>query len=186
MKSAASLANLVAIGVALGVVLAGCPDPEPIPDPEPVPVVNADYWVRVVDASLDVFADQRPPDAVCDDTGWGIDIFQQSIEVYTDVCDYPTLSQPSLEPIEPGDVVNVLAFHYTLTAPEPSEGYMAIAIDGEIVWEVTAAIPSDAEVFDQSFTAERSFPLGSEVQFHVHNHGPNTWELVSVMVTHAQ
>jgi hypothetical protein len=169
---------------ALALTLAGCPEPPPEPEPEPVAIVNADFWTRVVDPTLDVFADQRPPDAVCDDAGWGVDIFQQSIEVYTDVCDYPTLSQPSLEPIEPGDVVDILAFHYVLTAPEPSEGYMAIAIDGEIVWEVTSAIPNDPVVFEPSFTADRSFPLGSEVQFHVHNHGPNTWELVSVLVTH--
>ena len=167
-------------------VLAGCPEPEPQPDPTPVPLVIADDWMRVIDPTLDVFADQRPPDAVCEDFGWGVDPFYQALEVQTDICDYATLSQPSLEPLEPGDVVDIVAIHGTLTAETPSEGYMGLAIDGELMWEFTAAIPGDAAPIEESFTVDRSFPLGSDVQFHVHNHGPNTWALVSVMVTHAQ
>jgi hypothetical protein len=33
------------------------------------------------------------------------------------------------------------------------------------------------------FTAPRDLPIGASVQVHVHNHGPNTWELVGVQVT---
>jgi hypothetical protein len=168
----------------LVLVLGGCPEPEP--EPTPMPLVLGEEWARVVDPSVDVFADQRPSDAVCDDFGWGVDPFYQALEVQTDMCDYVTLNQPSLEPVEPGDVVNISGFHNTLTAETPSEGYMAISIDGEIVWEFTAAIPGDAAPIEESFTAERSFALGSDVQLHVHNHGPNTCALVSVMVTHSQ
>jgi hypothetical protein len=66
-----------------------------------------DGWVRVTDASIDAFADQRPPDAVCDDTGWYFDPQLMMVEVKTGLCDYLTLSQPTLEPLEPGDVIEV-------------------------------------------------------------------------------
>lgn len=58
--------------VYLALVLVGCAAPLDPPDPMPVPLVNMDSWERVTDASLDVFADQRPPDAVCDDAGWDL------------------------------------------------------------------------------------------------------------------
>jgi adenine-specific DNA methylase len=58
-----------------------------------------------------------------------------------------------------------------------------LAIGGELEWEFHVPIPSDVGVIDEEFTIDRALPVGTEIQFHVHNHGPNTWELVSVMVT---
>jgi hypothetical protein len=176
----------VLLGLALALALAGCPAPPAPPDSEPVPLVIPDGWTRVTDASLDRFADLRPADAICDDAGWNYDPLYRSLAVGTDVCDYPTFSQPTLEPLEPGDVVEIIGLHGPLTAAQPTEGYLAIAIDGEIVWELTVPIPADAAVIEGQFTVEQSFPLGSEVQYHLHNHGPNGWDLIDVLVTHAQ
>jgi hypothetical protein len=171
--------------VGLVLVLASCPAPADPPDPEPVPLVNMDGWTRVTDASLDVFADQRPADAVCDDAGWNYDPLYMSLAIGTDVCDYPTFRQATLEPIEPGDTIDITGLHGPLTAEGPAEGYMAISIDGDIVWEWTVQIPAEADVIEQQFTIDRSFPVGAEMQFHLHNHGPNGWDLIEVMVTHA-
>jgi hypothetical protein len=173
-------------GLALALAHAGCPAPPAPPDSEPVPLVIPDGWTRVTDASLDRFADLRPADAICDDAGWNYDPLYRSLAVGTDVCDYPTFSQLTLEPLEPGDVVEIIGLHGPLTAAQPTEGYLAIAIDGEIVWELTVPIPADAAVIEGQFTVEQSFPLGSEVQYHLHNHGPNGWDLIDVLVTHAQ
>jgi hypothetical protein len=170
----------------LGLVVASCsPAPEP-PDPTPVPLVNMDGWTRVTDASVDVFADQRPPDAICDDAGWSYDPLYMSLAIGTDVCDYPTFSQLTLEPLEPGDVIDITGLHGQLTAQAPAEGYMAIAIDGEIVWEWKVQIPADFAAIEEQLTLDQGFPLGSELQFHLHNHGPNGWDLIAVMVTHAE
>jgi hypothetical protein len=171
--------------VGLVLALAGCSKPADPPDPIPVPLVNPDGWVRVTDASLDVFADQRPPDAICDDAGWNYDPLYMSLAIGTDVCDYPTFSQATLEPLEPGDVIDIVAFHGVLTAEGPAEGYMGISIDGMIVWEWSVQIPSDVEVIEEQVTVDQSYPLGSEMQFHLHNHGPNGWDLQTVLVTHA-
>ena len=171
--------------ICLALVLVGCTPPPDPPDPMPVPLVIMDGWERVTDPSLDVFADQRPPDAVCDDAGWNYDPLYMALAVGTDVCDYPTFSQLTLEPLEPGDVIDIDGFHGVLTAEMPAEGYMGIAIDGEIVWELSVQIPSDVAVIEGQIMVDRSFPLGSEMQFHLHNHGPNGWDLQMVQVTHA-
>lgn len=175
----------VGLGIAITVTL-GCPAPVEPPDPTPVPLVQPDGWTRVTDASLDVFADLRPADAICDDAGWNFDPLYMSLAIGTDVCDYPTFRQATLEPLEPGDVVDIKGLHGPLTAPQPAQGYLAIAIDGQIVWEWSVEIPADADVIDEQFTIEQSFPVGAQMQFHLHNHGPNGWDLIEVMVTHAQ
>lgn len=168
-------------------LLIGCPvDPGPPVDPDPVPLAELDAWVRVTDTTQDVFADQRPTSAVCDDAGWFVDPLTQSLEIQTEVCDYLTLGQPTLEPLAPGDVVTVFAFHDILTAPEPAQGYLGLAIGGEIEWEHTVPIPADAGTIEQQFVIDRTLPAGTPMQFHVHNHGPNTWELVAVLVEPVQ
>jgi hypothetical protein len=173
------------VGAAL--VLGGCPTPnDPPPPPTPVPLVNMDDFTRVTDPSVDWFADQRPVEAICDDFGWTYDPLYMSLAVGTDICDYPTFTQPTLEPLEPGDVIDIQGLHGPLTADEPAEGYLAIAIEGEILWEWTVAIPANAAVIQDQVTIEKSFPVGAELQFHLHNHGPNGWDLMEVMVTHAQ
>jgi hypothetical protein len=172
-------------------LLSGCPVDPPADgeddssEPEPVRLVEYDGWERVTDPSVDVFADQRPADAVCDDAGWFADPIAQTLEVQTELCDYVTLRQDTLAPLEPGDVVTVFAFHDLLTAPEPAQGYLGIAIDGVIEWEHEVPIPGDAASIEQSFTIDRSLPAGTELQYHLHNHGPNTWELLAVLATPA-
>lgn len=177
--------NRTSGGLVLALALVGCPGPDDPPAPTPVPLVHMDEWTRVTDPTLDVFADQRPVDEICDDAGWSFDPLYMSLAVGTDVCDYPTFSQATLEALEPGDVVDIDAFHGPLMAEMPSEGYLGIAIDGVIVWEWTVPIPADAGVIEEQITIDQSFPVGAEMQFHVHNHGPNGWDLASVMVTHA-
>ena len=164
-------------------LLAGCPEAPPEPPPEPGPLAVAGGWERVTDPALDVFAAMRPADAVCDDAGYYVDPVVQSIEVQTDVCDYLTMRQASLKPLAPGDVVTVQAFHNELTAATPSEGYFGLALDGAVVWQQTVPIPADAAEMTGELTIERALPAGTELQFHVHNHGPNSWELLSVQVT---
>lgn len=151
-------------------------------DATPVALVQAEAWERVVDPLVDVFAAERPADAVCDDVGWSVDPTAASLEVETDLCDYLTVRQPALVALEPGDRVTVFAYHDDLDAPMPAEGYLGLAIDGELVWELSVEIPSEAADLEQTFTVDRSFALADEVQFHLHNHGPNTWELIAVRV----
>lgn len=167
---------------ALPLALIGCPtDPDP-DEPEAVTLASYDGWVRVTDPSLDLFADQRPADAVCDDAGYLFDPLTQTLEVQTEICNYLTVAQPTLVALAPGDVITVYAFHDVLTAPDLAQGYMALAIGGQIEWEHTVAIPANPAVIEQQFTIDRALPAGTPIQYHLHNHGPNTWELAAVLV----
>ena len=168
---------------ALALLLAACPTgPQPEPR-EPGPLVDAEDWARVTDPDTDDFADMRPADAVCDDAGWYVDPFRRSLEVQTEICDYLTLTQPTRMRLLPGDTVDVLGLHDVLTADVPAQGYLGLSLDGELVWELSVDIPANASTIEESFTVEREFPEASEVQLHVHNHGPNTWEIVAIDVT---
>ncbi|PRQ07878.1 hypothetical protein ENSA7_24430 [Enhygromyxa salina] len=178
--------SLVLVPACLALV-AGCPDePGPDPDPGPFNLVSADAWGRVTSPDEDAFADQRPADAVCEDVGWYVDPFAQSIEIQTELCDYLTLRQAILHEVGVGDEITVQGYHDDLTAAAPAQGYLGLALDGDIVWEFTVPIPAAAAVFEQTFTVDSSYPADTEIQLHVHNHGPNTWEVISVQVTPAR
>jgi len=166
--------------VALG---GGCPEDPPPEDPVPARLATAEGWLRVTDPTRDVFAARRPADATCDDAGYFVEPVTQSLEVQTGLCDYLTVTQATLEPLAPGDVVAIRAFHYELQAPEPGEGYLGFALDGRIEWEVRVPIPGEAGALGGEIVIDRALPAGAEMQVHVHNHGANAWELRSVMVT---
>ena len=166
-------------------VLLGCPEEAPPVDVEPMQLATPEGWVRVQPPAADVFAAMRPADATCDELGYRVDPFARSFEVQTGVCDYLTVAQPTLEPLEAGDVVSVRAFHYDLVAPTPSEGYLGFALDGAIVWEVREPIPGAPAAMSGDIVIDHAIPAGAEMQLHIHNHGENTWELLSVMLTPA-
>jgi hypothetical protein len=163
--------------------LAGCPTD---PDPQPVALLDLQDLQRVEDVTRDAFAEQRPADATCDDTGWFVDPFVGVLEVRTELCDYVTLAGPTLEPLAPGDVITIDAYHDVLSASEPGTGYIGVALGGEVVWEWQTPIPSDPTEIHESFTVTTGLPAGADLQVHVHNHGPNSWELRAVMVTHVE
>ena len=162
-------------------VLAGCDGDDPAPaDPVPKFIASIHGWTRVTDPAGDAFADQRPPGVACDDTGYGLEQLGLSFEVNTGLCDYLTVAQPTMEALEPGDVVVLRMWHDELQAPTPAQGYLGVALEGRVVWHTTVAIPSPYDTLDGEFTVDRELPEGTELQYHVHNHGINTWNLLDI------
>jgi len=167
-------------------VAMGCPDEPPPEEPVPVPLARAEAWVRVTDPQADVFGAGRPDGIECDETmGYGLEYLGPDpvLEVRTDLCDWFTGAQPSLVGLAPGDTVEIRVFHYELVAPMPAEGYVALAIGGTIAWEATVPIPGPMALHDGEIVIDREVPAGTELQFHVHNHGVNDWELVGITAT---
>ena len=184
--------NSAPIGVLLTVstmVATGCPADEPPADePEPLPVAlaNVDGWVRVLDPQADVFGAGPSEGVVCDDMmGYGIESLGPDLvfEVKTDLCNWFTGAQPTLVALAPGDTVAIRVWHYELVAPMPSEGYVALAIGGTIEWHATVAIPGPHGLLEGEIIVDRDVPAGTELQFHVHNHGINDWELFEITAT---
>ncbi len=163
-------------------LLSACPAPEPEPvDPEPFVIATIDGWVRVTDPAADVFAAMRPVDAPpCDETGYGLEQLGLSFEIKTGLCDYLTVAQPIVEPLTAGDVVTIRMWHDELQAPMPTEGYAGVALNGVLGWETTVPIPSPYGTMGGEFTVGHDVAAGTTMQYHVHNHGINSWNLLDV------
>jgi hypothetical protein len=171
----------------LGLAAVSCDGEPGEPDDEgsvaemPVPLVDPTQWA-IADASADLFAHMRPPDVVCDeDRGYYLyeTPWATLLEINTGWCNYLTAAQPLLEPLEVGDVVEVRVYHFDL-AGGPAEGYVGVGIGDEIEWEATVAIPSPSGIVKGTFEVASPVEAGTPIQFHVHNHGSNTWELYSI------
>jgi len=100
--------------------------------------------------------------------------------VETGYCNYITVAQPTLVDLEAGDELHITLWHNNLTAIEPYEAHVALLIDGTLLWETTTPVPNPAAVYDVTVPITMSAPVGSTVQYHLHNHGFNSWNLLYV------
>lgn len=157
-------------------------------EPEFESLIDHEVW-EVVDEDDDPLAEHRPEELDCGVGGWYLESDGPELEVDTNLCNYLALAQPSLRPIDVGDTLAIRFYHFDLVAPEPAEAHLRVTVDGNEVWDYEVEIPTDPEnnktpaaVFDETFAAEFSAPLGSEVMLHVHNHGQNTWTFVDLAV----
>lgn len=135
-------------------------------------------WEHVTDPTRDAFAAMRPPNTPCDASGVGLEEFGLSYEIKTGLCDYATITQPSLADLEEGDVLGIRGWHDILRAPMHTQGFVGVAIDGQMVWHTQVPIPSDYDEIEGDVTLDQDYPAGTEVQLHIHNHGINSWNVV--------
>ena len=181
--------DLAAIGVLTCTTLvAACedePDPEP-PAPVRIPLARVDAWTYVDDVAADVFGAERPDGIECDTVeGLGLENVgvDPAFEVKTGLCNYATVQQSSLGAVTAGDTIGVRAWHWELVNDEVAQGHMAIAIDGDVVWERWIDIPAAGALLEEEFVADRDYPEGVDVQFHVHNHGINSYDFLGLQAT---
>lgn len=153
---------------------------EPLP---PRQLVDAYGWTATPPAE-DVFAAMKTGRTECvpvDDYG-GVDLGgYPAFEVHTDVCNYATVSQTLKEDVFAGEHVNVRMWHFDLIAAAPAEGYTALAVEGAVRWEYHVQIPADAALASYGWITEDDIPSGTPLQFHVQNHGVNSWNLIEIV-----
>lgn len=143
----------------------------------PVDLVSPDAWERG-DLATDPIDAHRPAEVNCPPSTWGYE--DGRLEVQTGACSFAWLVQPALADIDVGDTVSVTAWHQGLDAAIPAEGHLALVIDGVVVWDTWAAIPSDPEVFSAEIILDEPVDEGAEVGVHLHNHGYNSWSVGTV------
>ena len=148
-----------------------------VPVPETAHLTDPHAWSVLEDAA-DPFADHRPDSVTCPGQAWGSEGL--TFEVDTGLCDYLSVAQPALLPLEPSDAVDIVVGHFPLIARQPAEAHAAVLIDGVIAWEVTVPIPSETQVYEAAWSPTEPVPAGAEVVFHLHNHGSNTWFLATL------
>ncbi len=143
-------------------------------------LVDHDRWHKV-DAAEDVFGD-RPPAPFCP-FGWVPELFSgmESLSVNTDTCQYLTLRQASRLEVLTGERVKVRLYHFDLASLDPAaQAHLGVALDGQVMWETHIAIPTTGAYVEATFDAPRDFPVGTPVDFHLHNHGPNSYSLLRI------
>ena len=99
------------------------------------------------------------------------------------LCDWLTLEQPSLRPIRAGDQIEVRTYHADLTAPAPDgEARMSFVIGDELVFDERVPIPFQSEFLSAIWTSPRDYPAGTQLLWHVDNHGSNEYLLIEVNI----
>ena len=73
-------------------------------------------------------------------------------------------------------------WHGQLNNPEPAEAHAVILIAGQRVFEQEVDIPGKGDVYDVLRPSPVAVQEGDEVEFYLHNHGNNTWTLLSPTV----
>ncbi|MFV8751998.1 hypothetical protein ACNOYE_15740 [Nannocystaceae bacterium ST9] len=157
----------------------GCQDPEP----EFVSLVDHSAW-QFTPAEEDPLVDHRPDVVDCGIAGWYPQLEGSELEIDTNFCNYASLRQDALAAIEVCTPIKVGIYHFDLLAPEPAQAHAALLIDGTIVWEKFIDIPGKAAVYEEEFPSPIAAPVGAEVMLHLHNHGQNTWTVLTIEAGH--
>ena len=143
------------------------------PAPEQADLVTASGWVESV--RPDPLASHREHDLAC--LPEGVRVEGGTLEVETGPCPYADLDHPLAAPVREGDRIEVLGWHGALAAEEPAEAHIALLLGRVILWERTLPIPSEADVWADEVIAPTSGEEGDPLRLHLHNHGPNSWNL---------
>jgi hypothetical protein len=142
-----------------------------------VDLIDHTDW-RAYDASLDPLSSHQPEPLRCSIAGHYVE--HGALEVDTGECNYLLLEHPLLEEVAEGTTLELELRHFDLRAPEPASAHVALLATDTLLWETNIAIPGAANISRPSFRAPRKLMRGEALRFHLHNHGQNTWALVSV------
>lgn len=140
-------------------------------------LIDVDAWA-MQDTDSDSFADHRPATVECPDNSWYNE--DGALEVETGYCNYLSLSQPAKTGLHSGDTVHLVLWHGELRFDAPAEAHVAIRVAGKVVWEENVAIPAGAEIYDLKIPINFDAPAGSDIEYHLHNHGFNSWTLLKL------
>ena len=149
------------------------------PQVESVQLVEANGWA-VQPAAEETVSGHRPADVTCPDNSWYDE--DGALEVQTGYCNYLSLAQPGQAAIAKGDSLHLVLWHGNLASDAPAQAHVAITVAGRTVWEKDVKIPSEADIYDVRIPIDFDAPAGSKVEYHLHNHGYNTWTLLQLEV----
>lgn len=189
LKKKSAFFNVVACGT-LSIAVANCggssggQSDQPEPRPARESLISQWDW-QFEDASEDSLVSHRPATVDCDeDIGWYVENFE--LEVQTNDCNYLSLAQQSHVEVRHGDFINLVYYHTELIASEPAQAHVRLTIDGKLLWEKYIDIPGDTGIYNEDIPIDFDAPAGSLVEYHLHNHGSNTWSLSALDVLAAE
>lgn len=153
------------------------------PDGEPVEIVDQAAWVFSSEPELDPFPAHRPASVRCSADATSLEV-DGVLEIDSNLCNYFILTQPLRVDVEAGDSVDVEFWHFELTHFEPAAAHVAVALGGDIVWELEVPIPHEAYSYEARWIADRDYSAGTQVTIHLHNHGKNNYRFLPLTSQH--
>lgn len=142
-------------------------------------LVNGSGW-KILQPEKDPFWEHATDRVRCRETDFGEEY--GGLEISTSYCSYLTLSQGLLTSIHRGDRIEMSAWHSSLVSTTPSEGLMALYLEGELLWTKQLSIPANAESWTIQFLSPVDAPMGALLFFHISNHGSNHYTLYTLKV----
>jgi len=170
---------IVPAAATLAVLSCGC-EPAAPADAVQRSLIDHAAWQEVATED-DPLNEHRPQTVTCPGAAWGIE--DATLEIDTGLCNYLSLSQPSLGEVSSGELISLVAWHAQLWDAETAEAHIAVLFDNTIAWQTIVPIPSDPGVFDLEFTAPVDLAVDAPIQLHLHNHGSNTWNFLELSQT---
>jgi hypothetical protein len=108
---------------------------------------------------------------------------EDSLTVYTRVCSWTTVEQPSLVSIQGGEPLNIRIWYFSQTTTEVAEALVLVAADDAPFWQATVPLPSESGLLFETFNAPADVLAGRPVRWHLRNHGSNSWNFLELTVT---
>ena len=105
--------------------------------------------------------------------------------VQTGECNWHTIAQPSVLPMVPGDLLQLRVWHFQLIADGPATAHVRLTVNGQLWASIDEPIPNIGRMIVVDMPVTESIPAGSEVVFHLDNHGINSWHLVDLILNPA-
>ncbi|MCO4761347.1 MAG: hypothetical protein KC502_07575 [Myxococcales bacterium] len=171
----ALLLLLLLLGLAISCGTTSDPAPQ---RSEAEEVVDGSAWVPIA-REIDPFA-KAMPDAVTSCVSSGVIVEDAMLEMDTGICNFISAETQLTGDVAQGERVTIVLWHLALYADPPAQGVLIIRIGGQEVWRLDVDIPHLEQVYKPEFPAPKSWPKGTMVQVHVHNHGANTWKVYQI------
>jgi len=141
------------------------------------PLIDNQGWRRF-DAAADPLRSHQPSEINCLQSATFVEY--GSFEIDTTRCNYVLSEHSNQRPIAAGTEVEFELLHYDLTAPQPAQAHLALLFGDELQWETTLPIPSPGDLVKGRFRATRALAVRDPIRLHLHNHGGNTYLIVSL------
>jgi hypothetical protein len=147
----------------------------------PSALVHSALWERVA-AGDDPFGDAMP--TPCAAGAFGEENLGGELVFFvrTELCSWLTVEQASRSEVRAGDTLKIHLYHFPLTAPEGTRAQLRVQMGDALVWQRDLEIPGPAAELEEEWEASESYPVGTPVLFHVHNHGSNEYTLIGIEV----
>ncbi len=148
-------------------------------------LVTAEEWKRV-DLADDPFLTDDSEVAGCGEADVivedGLDSTIYSVS--TNECAWLTVRQAIEYPITAGDPIRASFFHFQITKEDtPHRLELHLGDPPELVWETELEVPSAITApVKGEWAAQKDWPAGTPIWWHLNNHGDNEWSIVSVEV----